>query len=127
DISIAAANGMAPAGGLYLVQFAGPIQDGWLASLRATGAEVVSFMPSNAYVVRAKAKAAKRLLRFGQNEPAVQFVGDYEPAFRLSPYLREMRVRDTAAVMNITVQVIDGPDAEATINSLKALANEFVQ
>ncbi|MFL6216196.1 MAG: S8 family serine peptidase [Blastocatellia bacterium] len=127
DISIAAANGTAPAGGLYLVQFAGPIQDEWLASLRATGAEVVSFMPSNAYVVRAKAKAARRLLRFGQNEPAVQFVGDYEPAFRLSPYLREMRVRDTAAVMNITVQVIDGPDADATINNLKALANEFVQ
>jgi Subtilase family/Viral BACON domain len=127
DISLASANGTAPAGGLYLVQFAGPIQDEWLKSLRATGAEIVSYMPSNAYVVRGSAKAARRLLRLGSNNPVVQFVGDYEPAFRVSPLLRAMRDQDNAAVMHVMVQVIDGPNAEQTINNLKALATEFMQ
>src|SRR5205085_5131509 len=52
DIAIASAAGSAPAGGLYLVQFVGPIQDEWLKALRTTGAEIVSYMPFNAYVVR---------------------------------------------------------------------------
>src|SRR5262249_24424559 len=68
DISIASANGTRPAGGLYLVQFAGPIRDEWLASLRATGAEIVSYMSSNAYVVRSNAKAARKLMKFSQND-----------------------------------------------------------
>ncbi|MFL6274634.1 MAG: S8 family serine peptidase [Blastocatellia bacterium] len=127
DISIASAAGTAPTGGLYLVQFVGPIQDEWLKSLKATGAEIVSYMPSDAYVVRGSAGAARRLMKLGKNDPTVQFVGDYEPGFRVSPYLREMRLRDNAATFNVTVQVIDGPDAEQTISDLKALATEFVQ
>jgi Subtilase family/Viral BACON domain len=127
-MSIASANGSTPTeGGLFLVQFAGPIQDEWLKTLRATGAEIISYMPSNAYVVRSNAKAARRLMKLGKNNPIVQFVGDYEPAFRVSPYLRAMREQDNAAVMYVTVQVIDGSNAEQTINNLKALATEFVQ
>ena len=127
-MAIASANGSTPAeGGLFLVQFAGPIRDEWLKTLRATGAEIVSYMPSNAYVVRSNAKAARRLMKLGKNNPIVQFVGDYEPAFRVSPYLRAMREQDNAAVMYVTVQVIDGAGAAQTINNLKALATEFVQ
>ncbi|HEY9231369.1 MAG TPA: hypothetical protein VIS78_04465, partial [Blastocatellia bacterium] len=127
DIAIASAAGSAPAGGLYLVQFVGPIQDDWLKTLRATGAEIVSYMPFNAYVVRGDNRAARRLMKLGKNDSTVQFVGDYEPAFRVSPYLREMRLRDNAQTVSVTVQVIDGPAAEQTISDLKALSTEFVQ
>ncbi len=48
DISEALTGGAQPRGGLYLVQFAGPIQDAWLSALKTSGAEVVSYMPSNA-------------------------------------------------------------------------------
>ena len=127
DIAIAAARGVAPAGGLYLVQFAGPIRDEWLGTLRATGVEIVTYMPSNAYVVRGSAKAARRLEKLRGQNPAVQFVGDYEPGFRVSPYLRAIREADSAAVVDVTVQVIDGPDAEETIKNLAALSTEVVQ
>lgn len=112
---------------LYIVQFAGPIRDGWIEMLKGAGAEVVSFMPSNAYVVRADAGAASALQSLLKNNSFVQFVGDYEPAFRISPGLRAMRESSGGALVDVTVQVIDGPDAEDAIGALKAMANEYVQ
>jgi hypothetical protein len=126
DMTEALARGSQPRGGLYLVQFAGPIQDGWLEALKDSGAEVVSYMPSNAYVVRAAATNAAALPLFKQNS-FVQFVGDYEPAYRISPELRDARLKDGAGFVDLTVQVIDGPNAKQTIDKLAALAGEFVQ
>jgi hypothetical protein len=127
DIADALERGVQPTGGLYLIQFAGPIQDAWLAALKATGVEVVTYMPSNAYVVRGNAKAATALLTFAKQNPFTQFIGDYEPSFRLSPGMRFAREKDGAAVVDVTVQVVDGPTAKQTIANLSALANEFVQ
>jgi hypothetical protein len=126
DIADALSRGLQPRGGLYLVQFAGPIQDAWLNALKSSGAEVVSYMPSNAYVVRANAASAAALTAFKQNS-FVQFVGDYEPAYRLKPDLRDLRVKDGGSFVDITVQVIDGPNAKQTIGNLAALSSGEIQ
>jgi hypothetical protein len=124
DIADARARGIQPLGGLYIVQFAGPIQDAWLDALKATGVEVVTYIPSNAYIVRGNAKSASALLSFAAQNRFTQFVGDYEPAFRLSPMMQAAREKD-GALVDVTVQVIDGPDAKQTIANLSALG-EFV-
>ncbi|MCS6885943.1 MAG: S8 family serine peptidase [Acidobacteriota bacterium] len=119
--------GTSPTSGLYLVQFVGPIQDSWLDALRATGAEIVSYMPSNAYVVRANNYAAASLAVLKQQQDYIQFVGDYEPAFRLSSDLRAMRQLPAGTPIKVVVQVIDGPEAESTMATLRAIATEFEQ
>ena len=126
DIADALARGLQPQGGLYIVQFIGPIKDEWLDALKATGVQVVSYITSNAYIVRANTAAASRVVSLLKQNPAVQFVGDYEPAFRLSPGLHAARGKG-GDVVDVTVQVVDGPDAKDTIANLTALANEFVQ
>src|SRR5690348_11097263 len=45
DLSNAIRSGSTPAGGLYLIQFSGPVQDEALAAVKATGAEIVSYVP----------------------------------------------------------------------------------
>ncbi|MBI3653932.1 MAG: S8 family serine peptidase [Acidobacteria bacterium] len=126
DMADALTRDLRPRGGLYLVQFAGPVKDDWLAALKNSGAEIVSYMPSNAYVVRSKAKAATALKAFKQNR-FVQFVGDYEPAYRLSPELRSLRSVDGTAFVDITVQVIEGANAKKTLANLAALASAGIQ
>lgn len=126
DMAEAVTSGRAPRGGLYLVQFIGPVKDEWLDGLQATGAKLVSYIPSNAYVVRASRRAAGRLLEFRNQQPPVQYLGDYEPAFRLSPALRGIRETAGEQPVSVTVQVIDGPSAQQTIDDLKALASEVV-
>ena len=114
----------APDRGLFLIQFAGPVQDAWLDAVRDTGAEIISYVPSNAYVVRAEIRAGSLLASLRTDSPFVQFVGDYEPAYRLSPGLQKLRADGVEANVQITVQVIDGPHADETIKALTAIANE---
>ena len=125
DLVDAVARGLQPRGGLYLVQFAGPVQDAWLDLLKSTGADVVSYIPNNAYIIRAgRGKAA--LLPLLKQNAFVQFAGDYEPAYRLSPDLQERR-KDANNIVQVTVQVLDGATTDDSISTLRATAREFLQ
>ncbi|HVE85548.1 MAG TPA: Ig-like domain-containing protein, partial [Myxococcales bacterium] len=119
-LSNAIRQGTAPAGGLYLIQLKGAVTDDALAAIRATGVELVSYVPYNAYVIRASSTAAAALV--AAKLPAVQFMGDYEPGFRLSPELRQNVRSMLADKVDVTVQVVDGPTARATIDTLAAMA-----
>ncbi len=125
EMADAFARGINADGGLYIVQFVGPIQDAWVDSLKGTGAEIISYMPNNAYVVRAGSNSAFTLPIYKQQNSYVQFVGDYEPAYRLSPTLREAMAKPEQ-LLQVTVQVIDGADAEETVKALAGMAKEFV-
>ena len=125
DMNEALRQGRAPRGGLYIVQFVGPIKPEWLADLEATGAQVVSYAASNSYIVRANKKAASEIAALPSRNRFVQFIGDYDPAFRLSPVLRDLRNR-TGDPVEVIVQVVDSPEADETVNELTAMADEFI-
>ncbi|MGE0884113.1 MAG: S8 family serine peptidase [Blastocatellales bacterium] len=126
QMEIARKQFMRPGAGMYIVQFIGPIQDEWLAALNQTGAEVVSYVPNNAYVVRADDRAGMELIALKDQHTFVQWVGDYEPAFRISPTLANARQLDAFQNVNVTVQFVDGDDAKQTIAGLKRSARRFV-
>ncbi len=127
DMADAIASGREPRGGLYVIQFAGPIKDSWLRKLQATGAEIVSYVASNAYVVRASAGAARELTRFKTDNSFVQFAGDYEPAFRMTPMMRAAYASSDDAIVDITVQVIAGRGAQRTIVRLVQIASAITE
>jgi hypothetical protein len=124
DMADAITKGTEPLGGFYVVQFAGPIKDAWLRKLRNTGSEIVSYVASNAYVVRASAAAAKELVKFKSDNSFVQFAGDYEPAFRMTPTMRAASAANDGNI-DITVQVVSGRGAQRTINRLAQIANSI--
>lgn len=124
DMADALARGAAPGSGLYLVQFVGPVQDAWLESLTRTGVELISHPGRNAYLVRAGRDAAARLSSWKREHGFVQFVGDYEPAFRMSPSLREKLRAPAGTRVDIIVSVPDGSSARKTLDALDALALE---
>src|SRR2546426_3153292 len=53
--------------GSYIVQSRAPLDDAFRSSLKAAGAEIVSYIPNNAYLVRASAATAARLKADPQN------------------------------------------------------------
>ena len=72
--------------GLMLVQFSAPPVDADLEVLTAAGAEIVQYVPQNAYILwipegKGKAVAA------ASGAPAVQYFGEYHPYYALSPRL----------------------------------------
>jgi subtilisin family serine protease len=71
--------------GVYLVQFRGPIQPAWEAEASAAGTELFDYIPDYAFVARMDAATARQVAAL----PAVRWVGPYEPAYRISPALRQ--------------------------------------
>lgn len=126
QMAVARKNFSRPGGGLYIVQFIGPIQDEWLRSLDQTGANVVSYVPNNAYVVRADSDAAMRLIQMKDEQSFVQWVGDYEPAFRIRQSLIAARELDADQFVNVTVQFIQTGDTKRKVADLKRTARQFL-
>jgi hypothetical protein len=70
---------------LHLVQFAGPIQPRWFEELQATGAQVVTYIPHNAYLVYADAGALGRVQALADAKAYVQWEGAYLVDYRIQP------------------------------------------
>ena len=66
--------------GAYIVQAGGPIDNAFRAMLAQSGAQIVSYIPNNAYLVRAPAGVAKGLA----GNPMTQAVIPYEPYYKIS-------------------------------------------
>lgn len=71
--------------GMRLVQFAGPIQPAWVRMLEATGVQIVTYVPSNAYLVYGNAKAFAALNNLAQRTEALQWDGPYYGLFKIHP------------------------------------------
>src|SRR5215510_14363581 len=116
-----------PGRGLYIVQFAGPIQDAWLNTLKSTGARVVSYVSNNAYVVSCDTRSAALVSRLKDEQSFVQWEGDYEPAYKLDTAMTAARTMgDTASVM-VTVQLLDGVEgSDQQAFNLRSYSRQFI-
>ena len=79
---------------LHLVQFAGPIQPEWYEELEATGAEVIQYIPSFAYLVYGDESALSRVQEMARTSAAVRWDGAYLDGYKIQPEARpETRAR----------------------------------
>jgi len=63
----------------FLAQFDGPIKDEWKQSLTAAGAEIVSYIPNFAFLVKMTPEQAEAV----RTLPHVRWVGAYHAAYKL--------------------------------------------
>ena len=80
--------------GFYIAQFTGNVNETWKEELRQTGCEIYDYIPENAFVVRMDLKEKETV----QNMSFVQWVGIYQPFYKISP-----RLSDAKGEVNITV------------------------
>src|ERR1035441_7418834 len=78
--------------GAYIVQARGVVDVHFRAALAAVGAQIVSYIPNNAYLVRASAGEMGAL----QRSPLVQAVLPYEPYYKLQSSLLGLAVNAQA-------------------------------
>lgn len=74
--------------GSYVVQASGPLTDAYRAALRQAGAEVVAYVPNNAYLVRASQAVAQQLAVL----PGTQVVLPWEPYYKLDTDLLPLAI-----------------------------------
>ncbi len=104
--------GALPAGqpAYYLVQFAGPVQGAWKAAVQATGAQVLDYIPENAFVTRMTPEQANQV----KGQANVRFVDPYQPGYKFNLAL------DAGTAKTYTVLVHPGADARAVAQAIIA-------
>ena len=87
---------------LYLVQFVGPIKKQWLKELKSA-AEIVSYIPNNAYLIRATADGFSRIKNLQSDASGpVQWTGTYKPSYKIAPEIS----LDSDEEITFTVQLV---------------------
>ena len=99
---------------LYLVQMIGPVKKQWLNELRASS-DVLSYVPNNAYLVRASADGIARINTLQKaSRGFVQWTGSYKPAYKIAPEIS----LDSDRHIWVTVQLATSRRTRARIQDL---------
>lgn len=69
---------------LYIVQFVGPVKKQWVNELK-TAAEIISYIPNNAYLVRANGNGLANINRLAAEGAFVQWTGAFKPSYKIAP------------------------------------------
>jgi hypothetical protein len=115
-----------PGNGLYVIQFAGPVKDEWLEALKNTGADVISYVSNNAYVVRCDTRSAALVSRMQDELSFVQWAGDYQPAFKLTPAMTAARAMGATGFVKVTIQVLEGEEGDQQAFNLRNYSRQFI-
>lgn len=116
-------------GGLRLIQFVGPIRDEWLVELRKTGIRLVSYIPSNAYLVYGDESAQRQIQKLAARTSFIQWDGAYEAAFKVHPlaYGFQTYKAENNGGNYFSAQLVYDPVANsATFERLQLLGGELV-
>ena len=109
--------------GSYLVQARGPINAAFRSLLKAAGAAIVSYIPNNAYLVRASADVAQQL----QADPRIQAVLPYEPYYKLKASLLKLAVNQEPLPDHSALNLLLFADTQAaTLAAVQNLGAEIV-
>ncbi|HEY2083578.1 MAG TPA: S8 family serine peptidase [Verrucomicrobiae bacterium] len=111
---------------LHLVQFAGPIKPEWLAALKRIGAQVVSYIPENTYLIYGDAVALARMQTWAGASQFTQWEGEYTGDLKIHPQARALATNPGGGnpgislfAIQLLVDTNSNPATLALINGLK--------
>ena len=109
--------------GAYIVQARGPVDAAFRAVLAAAGAQIVSYIPNNAYLVRIASGGAAALA----GQPPVQSVIPYDPSYKMSSALIGPAMQQQPLANNAALTLgLFADNAPATIDQIKNLGGTVV-
>jgi subtilisin-like proprotein convertase family protein len=109
--------------GAYIVQARGPIDNVFRATLAVAGAQIVSYIPNNAYLVRISSGGAAGLA----GQPPVQSVIPYEPYYKISSAMIGAAVSQKNLPENSVLTLgLFADSSQQTIDQIKSLGGTVV-
>ncbi|MBK8269631.1 MAG: S8 family serine peptidase [Planctomycetes bacterium] len=70
---------------LHLIQFAGPVKPEWHAAIESTGVEIVTYIPSNAFLVYGNAASLNEVQSLAKAMPEIQWEAAYRDEYKIDP------------------------------------------
>src|SRR4030095_2009262 len=110
---------------LHLVQLFGPPTPQSLASLTATGAKVVGYVPNNAYLLwttRSERRLLHALRQDRNGGSLVQWECAFHPAYKID---RRIKL-DSVEQISASIEILDTDDSDVALSLVKATANKVL-
>jgi len=101
----------------YLVQFRGPVYEDMLRQLEERGVTVIQYVPFNAYICRLNRVSRPQVAGL----PFVKWIGDYEPAYKISPLCDELK--DETRML---VRIFYAEDIDRAVELLQSAGAEIL-
>lgn len=113
---------------LRVIQFRGAIRRSWIEQLKAAGAEIIGYIPNNAYIIRGSALQLARVaaLDAGQSlddARPVQWMGRFQPIHKIDSSLDQPR----DATVDVEIELIDSTQAASTIERIRRVSENFTR
>ncbi|MCX7995205.1 MAG: S8 family serine peptidase [candidate division WOR-3 bacterium] len=102
----------------YLIHFKGPVYEGMKQTIESYGVKLIQYIPFNAFI--AKMDASKKAIIEGL--PFVNWIGNYEPAFKLSTNFKVMKNED-----RIRIQIFYEENEFIVKNRLQKIGCEILE
>lgn len=111
-----------------IVQFPGPIKRRWIDSLRATGAQIVGYVPNNCYIVRGDRHELARVASLDAGEDwddakPVRWMGRLPAVQKIDASFTDQMLAASGNVVNAEIELVDSPDPETVIETINNLAS----
>jgi hypothetical protein len=106
---------------MHLVQFVGPIKPEWRDALKQTGAQIVTYIPQNTYLVYGDAPALAKLQSLASSMASVQWHGDYLDDYKIHPAARLVDASGNARqpfTDLFVIQLVEDTDANPATQAL---------
>ena len=111
-----------------VVQFAGPIKPRWIDALRATGAEIVGYVPNNAYIIRGSRNELARVAALDAGSDSddakpIRWMGRLLAVQKLDPEFTDEMLAANGINLEVEIELIDSLDSEPAIEAINRLAS----
>lgn len=109
-----------------VIQFNGAIQRLWLERVKQTGAQILGYIPHNAYLVRGDAETLARLARLdagnlADDERPIRWMSRLAPVQKIAPELDDFLLREDQATVAVDIELPDDEDTNATIDFINSI------
>ncbi len=91
---------------LHLVQFAAPIKPGWVDELKSCGAQIVTYIPQNAYLIYGDAHTVGAIQSWANTNALVQWHGDYAGDYKIHPAAKLLNGANQARTDFFEIQLL---------------------
>ena len=105
---------------LHLVQFAGPLKTEWFEALKESGAQIITYIPENTYLIYGDAPSLARMQSWAGGSPSVQWEGEYTGDLKVHP---DARTANTFSIQ-LVADAVENARTLALINNLKTATVE---
>ncbi len=98
--------------GLHIIQFVGPIKQGWLNKVKSQGAKLIHYVANNGYLIWADDETRNKLNTMAEEKTMLQFSTPYLENFKTGLSIKArigQRQANADEFVNVIVQLADSP------------------